>query len=1666
MPQNIVKTGKTPLTLSPFQKIWLTDDLGNNGLIQATFTTFLFDGSLNIELINRVLNEIWQRHETLHTILQNDNNQISLWLATDAYPRLSFVNLEHLTPYEQDIALKQHISEAASLQFNLTEKAVQVKLIRLDKNHHLLLLTAHPLACDATSTRLFGIEFMQLYEAFTKGESPSIAKPIFQYQDFVESYQLWLEEESGRSDITYWQTELSRQVGHCRNFGDQALSSYHGITVNTMKVIISAPLSTNLQSLATVYNVDLEIMLLAIFQMLLHRYIGDDEFGVGVTVSGHKQQKRSELIGCFVNYIVLGAKFRSGLTFVELLNQINLSLKYAEEHSKLSLQTVLEKCLETNDTDGCEATAKHNDLFRVIFSRQKNPLLTGNFSDLVLTQLNLDEPILVSDLALSVFYEKDDIALKFLYNSEIFSSEFASYLLKHFINAVKAVLEQPHLPIEQLSLIDGNERQQVTVEWNNTNMEFHQDCCLHELFADQVKRSPNNCAVIHHDQKLSYQELDERANRLARYLQQFDIKPDTKVAIYLEPSIELLVAIFAVFKAGAAYTPIALSTPQERVGFLLSDTCAAIMISKERFIQSEADFPCQLILLDRDTDNINNQEATAPINQVTPENLAYVIYTSGSTGEPKGVMVAHRGIVNTLLWRQQTFPFTETDRVLLTFSFVFDASLFQLFQPLLSGACLVIPETEHGGDPIRIIRFIRCYGITIFGITPSMLALLLKEPDFEQCNSVKTVFCGGESLSEELIDKINQRGGITLHNMYGPTETSMEATYWTATPKMRVAIGRPIVNVQVYILDQQLQPTGVGMPGELYIGGAGVARGYLNKPALTAERFLPDPFSSLTGKRMYRTGDMCRWLPNGCVEYLGRQDQQIKLHGHRLELEEIEISLQKSKMVRENAVVLQEDQFGEKRLVSYIVPSKIGKTNPDDLRRYLRNQLPTYMIPSTFVFLESLPRTFSGKVDRQVLRVPKSTSGSRPISDLSGKPLEHFLLRLWQEVLGISEIGENDNFFELGGNSLLAAVLTHKIEDNLQEFVYTVALYDAPTIEKLAHYLRLNYPQSIVRLFGSDALNGLAPLSSSAIDNTSISSLMSIIRTIPERRDVPSSPKNPPAVFILSPPRSGSTLLRVMLGGHPDLFAPPELQLLNYNTLGERKVMLSSERDNFWLQGTIRALMQIHDCSFEEAAEIMKDFEQQDLSVKQFYRLMQESLGEVMLVDKTPTYALDLQTLNRAEQDFENALYIHLIRHPSPMIASFEEAKLHVFFPPFLTKEHDFTVLQLAELIWYISHQNIREFLSNIPNERQQTVHFEDLVSNPKQTMEKVVQFLGLPFHPQMINPYKQDQKTQMTDAVHSMARMLGDVKFHQHGQIKAEAADRHYGRYPEQSLGEVTRQRARQLGYELHHRSSKILVHLETGGQATPLFCVHPTGGDVSCYHELVRQLGENQPFYAFRSEILNRPQIMPKSVQELAFLYLQELQNVQPQGPYQLGGWSFGGLIALEMALQLSARGEEIALLALFSTYINKNAALLLPPRLGEFLRGFCYEYGLDIQTIKTRNLNKMQLLRYTFMQAKKAGVISQDLVFPEFCRVIEQQWHVYRMHLKIGRCYVPQERVKHLVLIEATDQSLDGYGPFEDWKTYAHQVSSHRVPGNHFTMLHEPNVRHLAELLRQYL
>jgi amino acid adenylation domain-containing protein len=624
--------------------------------------------------------------------------------------------------------------------------------------------------------------------------------------------------------------------------------------------------------------------------------------------------------------------------------------------------------------------------------------------------------------------------------------------LEVLLAGMSANLEQP---IAHLRLLTEAERHQLVVEWNDTKRDYPPDLCLHHLFEAQVERTPDAIALTYEGQHLSYRELNERANQLAHYLRSLGVGSDVLVGLYMDRCLEMVIGIYAVIKAGGAYVPLDPEYPPERVVFMMQDAQAPVLLTQQKWLAGLPESKATLICVDTDGAAIAGYSTENLASAVGPDHLAYVIFTSGSTGRPKGVMNSHKGICNRLLWMQEAYQLSPVDRVMQKTPFSFDVSVWEFFWPLLVGARLVLARPGGHKDRDYLVRLIVEQEISTLHFVPSMLQIFLEANNVTQCRSLKRVICSGEALPYELQQRFFARMEAELHNLYGPTEAAVDVTYWACQhddPRAVVPIGRPVANTQIYILDPYLQPVPVGVPGELHIGGVQVAHGYLNRPELTAEKFIHDPFSADPAARLYKTGDLARYLPDGAIEYLGRIDHQVKIRGFRIELGEIETVLGQHPRVQEAVVVVREtDQKADKQLVAYIVPAPDQEPTLPELRAFLAKKVPDYMIPAAFVILGSMPLTPNGKVNRRALPAPDP---ARPMVDQPyvgpRNDTEARLAQIWSEVLKVERVGIHDNFFEMGGHSLLATLMISRIQQRFQVDLPVQALFDAPTVAGLA----------------------------------------------------------------------------------------------------------------------------------------------------------------------------------------------------------------------------------------------------------------------------------------------------------------------------------------------------------------------------------------------------------------------------------------------------------------------------------------------------------------------------------------------------------------------------------------------------------------------------------------
>lgn len=596
-------------------------------------------------------------------------------------------------------------------------------------------------------------------------------------------------------------------------------------------------------------------------------------------------------------------------------------------------------------------------------------------------------------------------------------------------------------------------------QWNDRRAEYPQEKCIHHLFEAQAQQTPDAIAVVFQDQQLTYGELNKRANQLAHHLQHRGVGPEVIVGLCVERSLDMIVGLLGILKAGGAYLPLDPTYASDRLGFMLADAQVSVLLTQQRCLPNLPPQPAHVINLDTDWDTIAAHTPDPPTSEVTSSNLIYIIYTSGSTGKPKGVMMTHRSICNHLFWRQGQWSLSSEDRVLQNISLSFDPSVWQIFWSLCFGAQLVLPKPGGQQDSTYLVKTMVEKQITVFGVVPSMLRLLLEEKDMIHCRHLKHVTCGGEALPVDLIEQFFDRLGLenVLHNLYGPTETAIDATYWVCqrgTNYPIAPIGQPIANAHTYILDADLQPVPVGTSGELYMGGDGLARGYLNRPDLTAEKFIPHPFSDDPTARLYRTGDLARYLPDGNIEFLGRIDYQVKIRGFRIELGEIETVLSQHPGVQQGVVIAREDEPGNKQLVAYVVVTEGASSTPDEFRQFLKQSLPDYMVPAVFVQLDALPLSPNGKIDRRALPKPQASDFTSAVIYCAPRtPVEQKLVKIWQELFDIQPIGIQDHFFDLGGHSLLMARLSAQIEQAFGKKLMLNTVMMAPTIAQLAEIL-------------------------------------------------------------------------------------------------------------------------------------------------------------------------------------------------------------------------------------------------------------------------------------------------------------------------------------------------------------------------------------------------------------------------------------------------------------------------------------------------------------------------------------------------------------------------------------------------------------------------------------
>jgi amino acid adenylation domain-containing protein len=1040
-------------------RLWFFDRLEGASATYNIPVALQLLGDLNIPALERAINAIVQRHEGLRTHFELVNDAPIQVISPDISLNIPVVDLQHLAASEQSAQVDRLAIAESQQPFDLAvAPLLRVQLLRRSRTSHVLLITIHHIISDGWSMGVFLDEFSQLYRAYCAGESPQLPALTIQYADFAHWQRQWLTGDVLTKQLNYWRDLLAGAPPLLELPTDRPRPSIQTFTGGFVEFPLDRPLSQQIVSLSQRSGATPFMTLLAAFAAFLSRYSGQEDVVIGAPIANRNRRETEPLIGFLVNTLVFRTKLAPKPTFTELLATVKQMTLDGQDHQDLPFEKLVEELQP-------DRSLSYSPLFQVMFEMENMPGGDLELPDLQIAPLNLENINAKFDLTLSVRESAAGLVTGWEYKTDLFDRQTIERMAVNFQALLTGIVANPQQRIDRLPILVQRDRQQLVEGWNQTQSDYPLDQCFPQLFEQQALFHATAIAAIYSDRQLTYQELNQRANQWAHHLVELGVGAETIVAIIADRSLDFLTAILAIFKAGGAYLPLNPHHPADRIQQVLIQSQVPLVLTSSAWtsmltpmmgdlVASQLVEFSQLAATDRQRDNL-------PV-RCHPDNLAYVIFTSGSTGKPKGAMLEQRGMVNHLYAKVTDLGLTATDIVAQTAAQTFDISVWQFLVPLLVGGTVEIVPTEVASDPSQLLALVARQKISILEIVPSLLRAIAQQLELNGNApelALRWLLLTGETLPPQLCRQwFGRYPNIPMLNAYGPTECSDDVTHYpiyeppTAT-SWNIPIGRPVANTQLYILDNQLQPVPIGVAGELHVGGVGVGRGYLGAPELTEKVFIPNPFSQSPDDRLYKTGDKARYLPDGNIEFLNRIDFQVKIRGFRIELGEIEAVLSQHPEVRAVTVIDREETLGNKYLAAYIVADR--ELTTADLRDFLKQKLPDYMVPKAFVFLTAIPLTANGKVDRQALPVPDLASNTfAPPSDA----LELQLMQIWEEVLSISPIGIRDNFFDLGGHSLLAVGLMARIQRQFDRQLSLATLFKGATIEHLAQTLRSTIP--------------------------------------------------------------------------------------------------------------------------------------------------------------------------------------------------------------------------------------------------------------------------------------------------------------------------------------------------------------------------------------------------------------------------------------------------------------------------------------------------------------------------------------------------------------------------------------------------------------------------------
>ncbi|HKV10347.1 MAG TPA: amino acid adenylation domain-containing protein, partial [Thermoanaerobaculia bacterium] len=1821
------------------RRLWFLDQLSPGSAVYNVPLPLRLEGPLDPGALGSALTEVVRRHEALRTLFTAVEGEPWQRIAPPSPVPLPVADLSGLP---EDLRRAELASEVEADSLRPFDPAAgplfRAVLLRLAPEEHVLSLGMHHIVSDGWSLDVLLGELLALYEAFSAGRPSPLPELPVQYADFAAWQRQWLAGGALERQLAYWRGQLAGAPTALDFPTDRPRPAVRTFGGASRSALLPAGLSDAARAFCRREGITLFMLMLAALDVLLARASGQDDVLVGTPIANRNRAETEGLIGFFVNTLVLRTRLSGAPTFRELLRRVRETALAAYSHQDLPFETLVEELKPERDLS-------HSPFFQVMLSVQNAGPEAAGPAGLRIVPLDGESRTAKFELSLAVG-EGEELWTGLEYNTGLFEEPTIVRLLARFRTVLEAALATAESPVRELPLLGEAERTQILREWNDTEPLPAPALCLHQLFEAQAARTPDAMALVTPEARLSYHELDARAELLAGRLRAWGIGPEVLAGVLLDRGADLIVSLLAILKAGGAYVPIDPAYPEPRVRFLLENSRAAVLITRRDLLGERAEsLPAGTRPLFLDASWETEVPAAATTIPPVPGNLAYLIYTSGSTGVPKGVAIEHRSAVAFAFWAREAFPPEALAGVLAATSVCFDLSIFEIFVPLAWGGRVILAE-----NALALPDLPAAGEVTLVNTVPSAMAELVRSDALPR--SVRTVNLAGEPLKGVLVRQIHERPDVEVRNLYGPSE---DTTYSTFARMPRgvgePSIGRPVSGTRAYLLDAALKPVPIGVPGALYLAGAGLARGYLGRPDLTAERFLPDPFGP-PGSRFYRTGDLARFRPDGELDFLGRLDHQVKVRGFRIELGEVEAALSRHPEVRESAVLVLPEggEGGGQRLVAYVA-STSGL--PGDLRAFLKERLPEYMVPGVFVPVPALPLTPNGKLDRAALAemgTPEAAEAPRIPAGVRS-PVEEVLSGIWAEIFG-HPVGRDDNFFELGGHSLLATRAASRIRSALHVELPLQRLFETPTVAGLADWIErevqarrgvplppierasrdgvlpLSFAQhrlwfvdtlepgtavfnlpSPLRLTGSLDLAALRrSLDEIVRRHEALRTVFGTVEGAPCQSVQPAGPVSLPVADLSALPEerredeafraadaearqpfdlSRGPLLRtslVKLGPEEHLLLVTAHHIVTDGWSTEvftRELAALYEAFAASLPSPLpEPLLQYPDFAVWQRRSLTRDVIETLLAswklafgtslpplalptdrprpAVQTYpggyrsaRLSPELSGEAHRLAQRSGATLFMTLLaafqallhrwsggqerivagspgagrNRAELEgligfFVNTLVLPGDLSGDPSFRDLLERARDMALAAYACQDLPFEKLvEVLQPVRDRSRSPLFQVMFSLQTAREgepaaggglgivpfgvgtRTSQF-DLTLFVVDAPEGI--FTGVEYNTDLFDEATIDRllaryRDLLEAAVADPGRRLSELVPAHASDGRGAAAAR-----PERPMtqtddaasrrakleerrGQLSDEKRRRLEERLRGGAAKpapaaparCLVEITPaapGASRRPFFCIHPAGGDVLCFFPLARALGADQPFYGLQARGLEDGGEPFATIEEMAARYVEEIRGVQPSGPYLVGGWSFGGLAAFEVARRLAEQGEEVALLAVLDTGPGLPEGAPADPALedesdhtrwlltiADYIRGLRgKDLGVTAADLAARDPEEQ--LRLFFERLKAAGIVHAGDTVEQLRRLLR----VYRTNVRAFRTYVPRAYPGGIALFRAEAGGFDAsLGAGLGWERLSPRpVRVHEVPGDHVTLLAEPHVRVLAERLRACL